>query len=138
MVCILVTCYGIVVLMIQQPPRSTRPDTHVPYTTLVRYTQNVQAEAGSERIEPMLPAPTDNVASIHTCRRGAAPGTFLHGLLEWAADESFPVAASSPPELAELIAHRCQRHGWQAWSQALTDWLPAFLATPLRIGRAHV
>src|SRR3546814_12714959 len=57
--------------------------------------------------------------------------TFLHGLLEWAADESFPVAASSPPELAELIAHRCQRHGWQAWSQALTDWLPAFLATPL-------
>jgi exodeoxyribonuclease V beta subunit len=93
--------------------------------------QDVLAEAGSERIEPVLPAPTDNVASIHTFPRGAAPGTFLHGLLEWAADEGFAVAANRPADLADLIAHRCQRQGWQAWSQALTDWLPAFLATPL-------
>ncbi|WP_426702593.1 exodeoxyribonuclease V subunit beta [Rhodanobacter sp. Col0626] len=98
--------------------------------------QDTLAEEGTERIVPALPAWTDNAATIHTFRRGAGPGTFLHGLLEWAADEGFSVAADSPPELVELIAHRCRRNGWQMWSAALANWLPAFLATalPLPVG----
>jgi exodeoxyribonuclease V beta subunit len=95
--------------------------------------QDVHAEAGAERIEPYVPVKPDSAPSIHTFPRGAEPGTFLHGLLEWAADEGFAASAMAPRALAEVIAHRCQRRGWQDWSNTLSTWLPAFLSTPLSL-----
>ncbi|GAB2560378.1 exodeoxyribonuclease V subunit beta [Rhodanobacter koreensis] len=103
-------------------PRQTAPETA---------RQDVLVEAAAERIEPRMPSRLDVTPSIHTFPRGAEPGTFLHGLLEWAADEGFANAASTPPALRELIIHRCQRQGWQAWSEALTTWLQDFLTAAL-------
>ncbi|TPG10693.1 exodeoxyribonuclease V subunit beta [Rhodanobacter glycinis] len=113
----------------EHAPRQTAPETAQ---------QDVLAEVSAERVEPRMPIKPDATPSIHTFPRGAEPGTFLHGLLEWAADEGFASTASAPSTLRELIAHRCQRHGWQAWSEALTIWLPAFLgaALPLPDGGA--
>ncbi|MEO8998348.1 MAG: exodeoxyribonuclease V subunit beta [Rhodanobacter sp.] len=101
--------------------------------------QATLTEGNAERIEPIPTTRPDNTPSIHTFPRGAAPGTFLHGLLEWAADEGFTASASAPATLASMVAQRCQRQGWQIWSKALTSWLPAFLGTPLPLpGGGHM
>src|SRR3546814_2132963 len=42
----------VVVLMIRRPPRSTRTDTLVPYTTLVRSNRRVDAAGGRSRAVP--------------------------------------------------------------------------------------
>ncbi len=79
------------------------------------------------------PAATAAVAGIHGFPRGAEPGTFLHGLLEWAAKEGFVATVEAPEALQSLIARRCQRRGWQAFAETLAAWLPAFLCTPLAL-----
>ncbi|MDI3270764.1 exodeoxyribonuclease V subunit beta [Pseudomonas sp. AL03] len=85
-----------------------------------------------ERLDPQ--APRDVVAGgadIHRFPRGPNPGTFLHGLLEWAGDEGF---AATPQAVEDAIARRCNRRGWEGWITALNDWLQHLLASPLRIG----
>lgn len=79
--------------------------------------------------------------SLHAFPRGANPGSFLHGLLEWAADEGFARVAGDPTACRELIARRCQVRGWEAWIEPLAQWLPNWLesafalpgAGPLRL-----
>jgi exodeoxyribonuclease V beta subunit len=68
---------------------------------------------------------------IHAFPRGAAPGTFLHDLLESCANEGFARAAAPSASLRDTIARRCQARGWQAWIKPLTQWLPELLRTPL-------
>jgi exodeoxyribonuclease V, beta subunit len=70
---------------------------------------------------------------IHAFPRGAAPGTFLHELLEHCAEEGFARAAAPSPLLLETIARRCQAHDWKRWIAPLSTWLPALLRTPLRL-----
>ncbi|MEO7051628.1 MAG: exodeoxyribonuclease V subunit beta, partial [Rhodanobacter sp.] len=79
------------------------------------------------------PSATAAVAGIHGFPRGAEPGTFLHGLLEWAANEGFAATGTAPEALHALIRRRCQRRGWEAFADTLTAWLPAFLRTPLAL-----
>ena len=114
-------------LKVAEAESSTRPQA--PETAQ----QDVLAEVSTE--QPDHPAPTglDLTPSIHNFPRGAEPGTFLHGLLEWVADEGFAACAHATSELEGLIARRCQRRGWQAWIKPLAAWLPAFLGTPLRL-----
>jgi exodeoxyribonuclease V beta subunit len=95
--------------------------------------QDVLIEAHAEPTIAAAPERAHAAAGIHQFFRGAEPGTFLHDLLEWVADEGFALGATSPPALEQLIARRCQRRGWQAWIKPLTAWLPAFLATPLAL-----
>jgi exodeoxyribonuclease V beta subunit len=68
---------------------------------------------------------------IHGFDRGAAPGTFLHELLEHCAEEGFARAAAPSPTLRDTIARRCQARGWGRWIEPLAAWLPALLRTPL-------
>jgi exodeoxyribonuclease V beta subunit len=75
--------------------------------------------------------PRSNVASIHNFPRGAEPGTFLHGLFEWIAEEGFAHAATAPEALREVIARRCEPRGWEAWTDVLASWLPAFLTASI-------
>ncbi|MBO3277686.1 exodeoxyribonuclease V subunit beta [Pseudomonas schmalbachii] len=70
-----------------------------------------------------LPAP----GSLHAFPRGSNPGSFLHGLLEWAADEGF--AALSDDAIRDQIARRCRLRGWEEWIDPLSDWLPRLLRT---------
>ena len=70
---------------------------------------------------------------LHDFPRGAAVGTFLHDLLEWAAaEEGFGRIAASPALAREVIARRCAIRGWDRWIDPLTDWLVDFLRLPLK------
>ncbi|MDF3932669.1 exodeoxyribonuclease V subunit beta [Pseudomonas citronellolis] len=79
--------------------------------------------------------------SLHAFPRGPNPGSFLHGLLEWAADEGFGAVAEAPETLRDLLARRCQLRGWEGWIDPLAQWLPAWLnldfaladASPVRL-----
>jgi exodeoxyribonuclease V beta subunit len=71
---------------------------------------------------------------LHGFPRGPNPGTFLHGLLEWAGDEGFGTAAADRAALVDAVARRCNRRGWEAWIQPLSDWLAALLVCPLPTG----
>ena len=85
-----------------------------------------------ERLDPQ--APREVAASggdIHRFPRGPNPGTFLHGLLEWAGGEGF---AAAPQEVIDAIARRCNRRGWEGWITTLSDWLQHLLKSPLQLG----
>ena len=96
--------------------------------------QDVLAEAGAEKPAPVAAA---EGSGIHAFPRGAVAGTFLHDLLEWAAEQGFADVAADPAPLAELIARRVQRHGWQAQAALLAQWVPALLRTPLPLGNGR-
>ncbi|KFE49652.1 exodeoxyribonuclease V subunit beta [Pseudomonas syringae] len=85
-----------------------------------------------ERLDPE--APREVLVSggdIHRFPRGPNPGTFLHGLLEWAGNEGFAAAANNPALLEDAIARRCNRRGWEGWIGTLTGWLQHLLTMPL-------
>lgn len=60
--------------------------------------------------------------------RGSQAGTFLHGLLEWAAHQGFKDLAQA----RDVIARRCAVRGWEAHIDALHDWLLEFARTAWR------
>jgi len=70
-------------------------------------------------------------ADIHRFWKGPAAGTFLHAMLEWAADEGFAAVADTPDLRAEFLEPRCRRREWQPWRALLDDWLLRLLQTPL-------
>ncbi|TAN51205.1 MAG: exodeoxyribonuclease V subunit beta [Methylococcaceae bacterium] len=77
--------------------------------------------------------PVRGAATLHPFPRGAQPGTFLHGLLEWAAREGFDRVAADARLREDAIARRCQRRGWTTWIAPLDAWLTAMLSTPLAL-----
>lgn len=96
--------------------------------------ENPQAQKlfDDERLDPQAPREVvAGGADIHRFPRGPNPGTFLHGLLEWAGDEGF---AATPQAVEDAIARRCNRRGWEGWITALSDWLQHLLTSPLHIG----
>ncbi|MFP3342933.1 exodeoxyribonuclease V subunit beta [Halomonas sp. SIMBA_159] len=68
---------------------------------------------------------------LHKFPRGPGPGTFLHGLLEWAGKQGFNTAANDMNALNDMLWRRVQLRGWQAWQEPLAGWLSALLTTPL-------
>jgi exodeoxyribonuclease V beta subunit len=87
-----------------------------------------------ERLDPE--APREVLVSggdIHRFPRGPNPGTFLHGLLEWAGNEGFAKAASDPQLIKDAVARRCNRRGWEGWIDTLTPWLQRLLDMPLTL-----
>jgi exodeoxyribonuclease V beta subunit len=85
-----------------------------------------------ERLDPEAPRDLSvGGAEIHRFPRGPGPGTFLHGLLEWAGDEGFAVSREA---LEDAIARRCNLRGWEGWITTLSDWLEHLLKVPLPAG----
>ncbi len=68
---------------------------------------------------------------IHLFPRGAAAGTFLHDLLEWAADEGLARAAADADLRRQFLEPRCHSGHWQGQATLLDRWLSALLTTPL-------
>src|SRR3546814_6812137 len=58
------------VLMIRRPPRSTRTDTLVPYTTLFRSDLADDAGSGRRRAGPLFDVPDDDVGDLVFVHRG--------------------------------------------------------------------
>lgn len=69
--------------------------------------------------------------SIHAFPRGPEPGTFLHGLLEWAADQGFADLARDRRRLDTRLCVYCQRRDQEQWGPVLKEWLHHLLQTPL-------
>ncbi|SEG76464.1 exodeoxyribonuclease V subunit beta [Marinobacterium lutimaris] len=82
---------------------------------------------------PGLPLIEGN-PDIHRFWKGPAAGTFLHGMLEWAADEGFDRVVVDEPLRAGFLEPRCQRRDWEGWRELLDDWLVRLLDTPLPLG----
>ncbi|WP_347254144.1 exodeoxyribonuclease V subunit beta [Leminorella grimontii] len=76
-------------------------------------------DAAGEKSDELLPVKTP-----HTFPKGAAPGTFLHGLFE-----SFDFTEGPEPL---WLAEQVERQGLDAeWSPVLQEWLDAVLKAPL-------
>jgi exodeoxyribonuclease V beta subunit len=69
--------------------------------------------------------------SLHRFPRGPGPGTFLHGILEWAGEHGFARVARDPTLREDTLARRCQVRGWQPWLNTLNAWFDTLLAAPL-------
>ena len=96
--------------------------------------ENPQAQKlfDDERLDPNAPREVAaGGADIHRFPRGPGPGTFLHGLLEWAGGEGF---CANPQAVEDAIARRCNRRGWEGWITTLSDWLQHLLKSPLHLG----
>lgn len=76
-------------------------------------------------------AETDVAAHLHRFPRGPGPGTFLHGLLEWAGREGFAAAFNNAEALDDTLRRRLQLRGWQHWHEVLTGWLGELAAAAL-------
>ncbi|MBB6083673.1 exodeoxyribonuclease V subunit beta [Castellaniella defragrans] len=74
-------------------------------------------------------APVPLASGLRDFPRGSEAGTFLHGLLEWAARRGF---RDLDAEARDLIARRCAVRGWEAHIDALHDWLLRLARTPWR------
>lgn len=119
------------------PPGSAdrfEPDSTAPDTALEDHLQEARGE-----IQAITQAP-GNVRSIHLFPRGPYPGTFLHGLLEWAAQEGFGDLAADRGRIEDRIHALCRRRHWHDWVEVLTDWFHRLLQTPLQLpeGRGRI
>jgi exodeoxyribonuclease V beta subunit len=74
----------------------------------------------------------------HHFWKGPQAGTFLHGILEWAAEQGFDQVAADTRLRQEYLAPRCQRREWQPWLPVLESWLEQLLSTPLPLPGAAV
>ena len=59
----------------------------------------------------------------HGFPRGPRPGTFLHGLLEWAGLNGFAETVADPGAFNELIERRCRLRGWSRWTPVVQQWM---------------
>lgn len=109
-------------------PDSSRPVSVVDDTPQAANLQEVELEIlpnGSLEDAPK--------ASMHRFHKGAEAGTFLHELMEWAADFGFAAVLENPAPLRDVIARRCRIRRWDAWIDPLDHWVQAMLQTPLPI-----
>ncbi|UYG02998.1 exodeoxyribonuclease V subunit beta [Halomonas sp. LR3S48] len=81
--------------------------------------------------EPHDSGQSEPLPSLHRFPRGPGPGTFLHGILEWAGEHGFTRVARDPALREETLARRCQVRGWQPWLNTLHVWFGTLLAAPL-------
>ncbi|TVP53604.1 MAG: exodeoxyribonuclease V subunit beta [Halomonadaceae bacterium] len=93
-------------------------------------------ESGSDDGAPVSRVQPSRLPGPHSFPRGPEPGTFLHGLLEWAAHQGFAAVLQDPASLQEQIQRRCQVRGWQGWAPVLHDWMIQLLTQPLALPHA--
>jgi exodeoxyribonuclease V beta subunit len=104
--------------------------------------EDIYAESRAAATDPAdeaVRASEADSGGLHAFPRGAAAGTFLHGLLEWVGRKGFARVQSDPAaqaDLADLIARRCNLGGWSNWIEPLREWLMAWLSTPLKVDAA--
>ena len=100
--------------------------------TLVADSSQAQQLLDDETLDSQLlrEVPAE-AGDIHRFPRGPNPGTFLHGLLEWAGREGFAEVSAQPAEIERTVGRRCNRRDWKGWIPTLTQWLQQLLVQPL-------
>ncbi|OUL92996.1 hypothetical protein CA601_11025 [Paraburkholderia hospita] len=88
----------------------------------------------SQSSQPLRRAAVQPAArALHDFPRGSEEGSFLHDLLEWAAQRGFAEVAADSGPLREVVARRCSVRGWERWIDPLTEWIAQILTTPLAL-----
>lgn len=95
-----------------------------------------EANLLEETAEPLEPAEStssvpDSKGQIHDLPRGAGPGTFLHNILEDAAELGFAKVAEDSKLRAQLLQKRCKYGHWASRVEQLDGWLQSYLQSPL-------
>jgi exodeoxyribonuclease V beta subunit len=67
----------------------------------------------------------------HNFPKGAGPGTFLHELLEWGAENGFSRCHTDDPDWQQTLATRLASRRWEQWQGCLSNWMHAVVQTPL-------
>jgi exodeoxyribonuclease V beta subunit len=97
----------------------------------------LEAGAPPDEDADLAPAAAPVIApagdTLHGFERGADAGTFLHDLMEWAADEGFAAIAQDTEAVRDQVARRSNVRGWSRWIEPLTQWLLHLIRTPLRL-----
>jgi exodeoxyribonuclease V beta subunit len=75
-------------------------------------------------------------AGLHGFHRGPGPGTFLHNLLEWAAERGFEQAAMDHDARLQEVSTACELRGWQDDITRLDQWLAQFICTDFCLNSA--
>lgn len=94
-------------------------------------------EGQRELSAPVIPGRVAG-SPIHRFYKGAAPGTFLHELMEWVTNAGFTSVLGDSAGLRDMIARRCKVRGWEAWVEPLLSWVQQMLTTPLPLGSAAI
>lgn len=105
------------------------PESETPQAERLRE----DAEPENQTLPPPIRQPRADTDRLHEFYRGAGPGTFLHGLLEWCAREGFANAVADDEGRRQMIDRRCQARDWQAWAEPLDRWLVDLLQSPLPV-----
>ncbi|MDQ7990100.1 MAG: exodeoxyribonuclease V subunit beta [Candidatus Dactylopiibacterium sp.] len=109
-------------------------DRAAPQSAAAKAFDEIGAEPNGAAPAP-VPAPLAGSPGLHAFPRGAGPGSFLHGLLEWLARERF---RPTPEALRDVVARRCAARGWAEWIEPLCAWLQRFARAPLPLPEARV
>ncbi|PXY00223.1 exodeoxyribonuclease V subunit beta [Halomonas sp. LBP4] len=112
------------------------PEPTAATATLAEPTTPLEATAFEVLDEPRDSAAEPLTPSLHRFPRGPGPGTFLHGLLEWAGQHGFARASRDAAQREDMLARRTQLRGWTPWLATLDGWLAALLETPLPLPEA--
>lgn len=112
-------------------PESARQDQLLEYRPESTAEEPVMAASASQ-------SKSEGDCFLHDFPRGARWGTFLHGLLEWAAQakgasagtehlHGFAAAVADDAQRLSLVARRCRLRGIEDKTAKLSDWLKDFL-----------
>ncbi|MEA3252257.1 MAG: exodeoxyribonuclease V subunit beta [Pseudomonadota bacterium] len=99
--------------------------------TLPEPTTALESTALEVIAEPRDRGNGEQTASLHRFPRGPGPGTFLHGILEWAGEQGFARVAADPATREDALARRLNLRGWSHWLPTLREWFGALLTTAL-------
>ncbi|BCG04699.1 RecBCD enzyme subunit RecB (plasmid) [Paraburkholderia sp. PGU19] len=96
-----------------------------------------QSDAPLSEPPPRLAVAARGASVLHDFPRGSDEGSFLHDLLEWAAQQGFAQVAADARPLREVVARRCSVRGWERWIEPLTQWIQQIVTTPLLLNTGH-
>lgn len=95
--------------------------------------QAANLQEALQEIPPPAAPSTPEAGPMHRFPKGAEAGTFLHDLMEWAADQGFQDVLEDPSALQDTILSRSRNRHWEVWASPLIHWLRTLLQTPLRL-----
>lgn len=72
-------------------------------------------------------------AGLHGFPRGAAAGSFIHGLLEWLLRQGPRRVLQDPAACRAMVERRCRSRGWLEHAPALAEWLVEFVTQRFHI-----
>jgi len=108
-------------------------------STLDADPRDVGDEILAEERHARTPQDGTLAAGIHGFPRGPQPGTFLHGLLEWAGKAGFAdTLDEARPGFEDFLRRRLHRAGWPDWHATIQQWFESYLRTPLRFAKHDI